>query len=111
MGDVETAVRLANALVLRESRGPGDMQNAMIRLEARYGLDRGLLWSLRYRKPKDILLGHWRRLVSAYEAECERQRRHYEQEAERARRLNGGTDAPLVRAAAALAGQQNKTTT
>lgn len=102
VSDVDMAADIASRLVQRESRGPGDLDNAMRRLEARYGVDYRLLWSLRYRRPKDILLGHWRRLLAAYEAECERQRAHYEHELHTTRALRSGTDTPLIRAAAAL---------
>jgi hypothetical protein len=52
--EAERAADWARILVQREARGPGDMPNAMDRLEHRYGLPSGLLWKLRYRRPKDI---------------------------------------------------------
>ncbi len=36
-----TARSWANELLRRESRGPGDMENAMRRLETRYGIPYG----------------------------------------------------------------------
>jgi hypothetical protein len=65
----------ASALVLREMRSPGDMENAMHRLEHRYGIPWRTFWSLRYRPPADVLVGVWRQLKAAYEQECERQER------------------------------------
>ena len=62
-------------LVHFESRGPGDMENAMHRLETRYGIPWRTFWSLRYRPPADVLVGVWRQLHSAYEHECQRQER------------------------------------
>ena len=63
----------ANELIRRESRGPGDMENAMRRLESRYGVPWRTLWSLRYRPPTDVLVGVYLQLHAAYAAECERQ--------------------------------------
>ena len=63
----------ANDLVQRESRGNGDTENAMRRLEQRFGISWRTFWSLRYRPPKDILIGTYLGLKNAYEAECERQ--------------------------------------
>ncbi len=79
---VEQAAEWANALVIRESRGPGDTENAMRRLENRYGVPFGSLWSLRYRKPKSILVGLYVRLQFAYAAECDRQMRKMAHELE-----------------------------
>jgi len=62
-------------MVLRESRGPGDTENAMRRLENRYGIPWRVFWNLRYRPPADILVGIWRQLHAAYEQECTRQER------------------------------------
>lgn len=77
---VQEAQKWANALVLRESRGPGDLPNAMDRLERRYGVSRGLLWALRYRPPRDILMGAYLSIRAAYLADCERQKRLLEHE-------------------------------
>jgi hypothetical protein len=51
---VDSAGKLASYLVAREMRGPGDVDNAMRRLEARYGVPYQALWNLRYRRPKEI---------------------------------------------------------
>lgn len=80
MSDVAVATDIARRLVHAESRGPGDTKNAMRRLSARYGIPFNTLWSLRYRPPGDILMGVYRRLVAAYEAECERQMRRIKHE-------------------------------
>lgn len=65
----------ANELIRRESRGPGDMENAMRRLEARYGIPWRTFWTLRYRKPTDVMVGVYRQLQAAYQSECDRQER------------------------------------
>lgn len=70
----------ARDLVLRESRGPGDTDNAMRRVEARYGISFGVLWALRYRAPKDIMASVYFRLRAAYEDACERQLRALQHE-------------------------------
>lgn len=72
---VATAQQMARTLVQREARGPGDLDNAMRRLEARYGVPYSFLWSLRYRPPKNMLVTAWQTLRSAYAAECARQAR------------------------------------
>lgn len=72
---VSEAKEWASAMVLREMRSPGDMENAMRRLESRYGIPWRIFHNLRYRPPSDVLVGVWRQLRAAYEAECERQER------------------------------------
>ena len=99
---VDTAVDVANRLLVRESRGPGDTDNAMRRIEQRYGVDYWLLWSLRYRKPKDILLGQWNALIGAYHAECERQEKQLRHEREIAEAM--GAPKALLGAADRVAG-------
>lgn len=73
---VSQAVEWSNELVLRELRSPnGDYENAMHRLEARYGIPWRVFWNLRYRKPADVMVGLYRQLQAAYTHECERQER------------------------------------
>lgn len=103
---VAQAQRIARDLVATESRGPGDTENAMRRLEARYGLPFSTLWALRYRSPKDLLASTWENLKRAHEAECERQMRRYQHELEIAR-AKAGAGSPLLRAAARLAGVED----
>lgn len=78
---VEEAASKASWMVRREVRGPGDLLPAMNRIEQRYGVPYSVLWALRYRKPKDILVSVYARISAAYEAERERQRRLLEHEA------------------------------
>jgi hypothetical protein len=98
---VSDARSWANNLILREARGPGDTENAMRRLAARYGLDFGALWSLRYRPPKRIFADVYFSLKAAYEAECERQLRLLEHELA-ITKAKAGADHPAVRAVEAL---------
>jgi hypothetical protein len=72
---VTSARQWANGLVQRETRGPGDTENAMRRISARYGVDFQALWALRYRPPKRVFADTYFALKHAYEAECERQLR------------------------------------
>lgn len=43
MSYVQEATRKANWLIGRESRGPGDLPNALRRLEAKHGISAGAL--------------------------------------------------------------------
>lgn len=70
---VALAQNMAKVMVQRECRGPGDLPNAIERLEVRHRLPSGLLNSLRYRPPKDLWLSAWQSLLRAYEVECLRQ--------------------------------------
>lgn len=71
-GGVEQARKLHNDLVAREMRGPGDTENAMRRLEARFGLDFGKQWSLRYRRPRSIAVDFFTDLRGAWLSTLER---------------------------------------
>lgn len=100
-GLVDQAAEWSNALVQREARGPGDLPNAMERIERRYGVPYSAMWALRYRRPKDILASVYFRLHAAYQAECERQRKVLEHELAITEAL-AGSDHPAVVAAKAL---------
>lgn len=104
---VAVARDVANRLIVNESRGPGDIDNAMRRLEAKYGIPYSFLWSLRYRPPTDILVGAWSRLVSAYEVECARHQRRLESERQLMRTLGHAANSFAMRAADSLAGAKD----
>jgi hypothetical protein len=71
---VDEAAHWAEALLQRTYRGPGDtIEAASYRAEQKYGVPAQTFWSLRYRRPKDILASVYRTLQAAYEAECGRQ--------------------------------------
>ena len=104
---VDEAARIANDLATREMRGPGDLPNAMQRLENRYALPTRSFWSLRYRKPKSICASLLLKLLAAYEAERERQMRLLSHD-NAITRLTTGPDHPAVRAAEALLGAHHE---
>jgi len=79
------AQKIVNELIRLETRGAGDTENAMRRIANRYGLSWRLLWSVRYRPPRDIMHGAYVKLVQAYTNECKRQRERLEHEIEIAR--------------------------
>ncbi len=98
---VSNAQEWANELVRRESRGPGDYENAMRRLESRYGIPWQTFWRLRHGRLKDVYVSIYVRLQAAYQAECERQMRLLAHEIEIAK-AKGLAGAPAVEAAEAL---------
>jgi hypothetical protein len=98
---VEQARGWASQLVRSEIVGPGDLENAMRRIEAKYGVPYSTLWALRYRKPKDMLVTAWFGLKAAYEAECQRQMRKLRHEIEITKAIAGPLE-PSVRKAQAL---------
>lgn len=107
---VATARDWATKLAQRESRGPGDTENAMRRLEARYGIPWRTFWSLRYRPPSDLMCEVFRQLEAAYRAECERQQRLLQHDLDLARHSLPTTHPALVAAKAALGNVEIKQT-
>lgn len=109
MTGIADARTWANELIRRESRGPGDMENAMRRIEARYGVPWRTLWTLRYRPPADVMVGVYLNLKAAYESECSRQERlaRHEREITEAKML---AFASLDRAKADVAGREGDVT-
>ena len=105
---VEQAASWARELTRREVRGPGDLENAWRRLEARYGVPVNTFWQLRYRRPKDIVASLYFRLSGAYQAECERQMRRLKYEIEITKAI-AGPDHAVVRKIEALVGKKNRT--
>lgn len=75
MSSVEIAADYANRMIERETRGPGDTEEAMRRIEAKTGVGYWTLWGLRYRRRdlKTIAADQFARIRSAYLATCERQ--------------------------------------
>jgi hypothetical protein len=70
---VEAATDYVRTMVQRESRGPGDIDNAMQRIETRYGLPFWSLWHLRKGKAKSIEVSLYARIHGAYFDMCRRQ--------------------------------------
>lgn len=90
---VDRAVVWSKELTRLKGTGASDTENAMRRVEREYGIDYGVLWALRYRKPKDILTTWYFRLKSAYETELQRQMRKLEHEAQITKALSPDSDA------------------
>ncbi len=64
---VEDAAEFAKALTWAEANSPGDYKNAMERAARKAGVSPGLLWRLRYRRPKIIDVADFEALGAAYE--------------------------------------------
>ena len=99
---VQDAQKWANDIVMREYSGPGQMERAIEKASIKTGIDRQVFWSLRYRPPKDMFVSVYMRLKAAYEAECERQERLYEEERAIANAINSN----VVRTADFVAGRK-----
>jgi hypothetical protein len=70
---VDAATEYVRTMVQRESRGPGDIDNAMNRLEAKYGLPFWTMWHLRKGRAKTVEASMLARIRSAYLDMCARQ--------------------------------------
>lgn len=77
--------RIVAELIRSESRGNGDNEGAMKRLANRHGLSWRVFWNLKYRNPKDVFVGVYRKLQAAHRAECGRQLSRIRHELEMAR--------------------------
>lgn len=108
VGFVEDAAQKMRWLQHREMRGPGDLEGAMHRIECRYGIPYGVQWSLRYRKPRDMMVSIYAAIVTAHDAEHDRQMKLLEHE-RAITKATSGFAARLVRAADALVGEKNRT--
>lgn len=100
---VKDAQEWAAELVHHESRGNGDTENAMRRLETSYGIPWRTFWNLRYRPPVsidgDILVA----LYAARRSMQERLMRKLKHDLEITKRT-AGPDAPSVAAVQAVVG-------
>lgn len=101
---INQAKSMAEYILQREHRGPGDtIDAAMHRAERKYGVPSTWLHRLRYREIKDMPASAFVSLVQAYEAACIRADRAYENE-----RANHAPDTAIVRIADALAGKKSE---
>ncbi len=100
---LDQAALWSKDLTRMKSRGPGDIDNAMRKIEREYGIDYGFLWSLRYRRDrlKIISISAYEIIRAAYRAECERQMRKLENDIKRTEEI-AGPDRASIRAAKAL---------
>jgi hypothetical protein len=99
---VNQASAWSDDLLRRECRGPGDLPNAMRRLETRYGIPASTFWALRYRKPKDVAGSILVRLYAAYQAERMRQFKALENEIAITAAIVGTDNNSVVAVAVAL---------
>lgn len=100
---VEAATEYVRTMVQRESRGPGDLDNAMQRLEARYGLPFWSMWHLRKGKAKTVEASLLARIRGAYLDMCQRQASNLLHEIEMEAAAGDDTDLDLATALRALA--------
>jgi hypothetical protein len=105
---VDRAAGWANEMVLREARGPGDLPNAMERLERRYGIPATTFWAFRYRRPKDVRGSILVRLYAAYQAERMRQLKALENDLAITAAIAGTDNATVAAVQAVLGAVQGK---
>lgn len=105
---VNNAALWAKELTRLEARGPGDLENAWRRLEARYGVPWRSFWSLRYRRPRDVGSAVYLALKQAYEAEIDRQMRRLNHELEITRATAGPSHAAVVAVEALVRAQDGE---
>ncbi len=82
MGSAEAASRYVRRILEIESRGWGDLVNALSRIEARYGLPRWTLNNLRTGRAKTIDASTYNRIKAAFADQCARQAAQLLHEAE-----------------------------
>ncbi len=103
---VNKAANWADALVRLESRGPGDLENAMHRVARKTGVPYRTFWNLRYRRPKDIFTSVYFKLGTAYDAARQHQIERLTNDIETTAAV-AGPDRASVRAAMALVGPED----
>lgn len=99
---VKEAKDKAHQLVLREFAAGRDVENAMRRASARWGIPYSALWALRYRTPRDLMASVYFKILAAHEAICAKQQSQFHHEYTIAKA--SGADPVVLRAAARLAG-------
>lgn len=72
---IEAAYDYARQLVELEARGPGDTEDALVRIEQTYGIGANQIQHLRSRRAKSCDLSLFARLRLAYLDMCERKAR------------------------------------
>lgn len=102
---IDRAHRFARDLVEMESRGHGDVEGALHRLEMKFGFGRWQIAHLRSGKAKTCDMGLFLRLRLAYLSMCEGQIKHAQHDIAVELAKDGGSDdlANLEAEAAALA--------
>jgi len=102
---VEAATEYVRTMVQRESRGPGDLDNAMNRIEQRYGLPFWTLWHLRKGKAKTVEASLLARIRAAYLDMCQRQASNLLHEIEMEAAADHDTDQDLADRLRAIAAE------
>lgn len=97
---VAEAAKWADDLTKAAEQTHGSKEAALEAVARKTGVNHSTLWSLRYRKPKDIAVSIYMKLKGAYERELVRQKELLQHETEITRKLSGDCDA--VRAAQAV---------
>jgi len=95
MSSAEMASGYVRRMVERESRGWGDQDNALSRLEAKYGIPFWSLQNLRTGRAKTVEAGLFARVRSAYLDLCERQVHQLQHEIAVEKAMHGGADVTL----------------
>lgn len=102
---VNESKRMADFIVHRAYRGPGDtVEAAMHRAERLYGVPASWLHRLRYRRVKDMPVSVFGTLASAYRAACETADRSYAAE----RKLADARNSKVLWLADLVAGQEDE---
>lgn len=102
---VEAATGYVRTMVQRESHGPGDLDNAMNRIEQRYGLPFWTLWHLRKGKAKTVEASMLARIRAAYLDMCQRQASNLLHEIEMEAAADHDTDQDLADRLRAIAAE------
>lgn len=83
-------------MIHRESRGPGDYENAMARLEAKYGLGFWTLDHLRKNKAKTCEVTFYARIRAAFADHCGRQAARLLEEAKTVQAVEPNDDVAAI---------------
>lgn len=95
---LDRAANWADLMVKRESRGPGDIDNARHRVAQRHGVPYSTFFALKWRKPKcpQRIRGIYEQMREAYLNECKRQVACLEQEIQITEALSGPDHSVVV---------------
>jgi len=98
---ISSAKGMAQFLLAKEHRGPGDtIEAAASRLQRKLKVPSSILMRLRHREVKDMLMSNFIALAAAYSKACDRMDEAYEKE----RKL--AVDPEVLRLAALVAGKE-----
>ena len=104
MSSADLAIDYARKVLSREARGPGDLEEAMHRLEAKTGVGYWTWWGLWNKRRKSVDMDLFSRVRGAYLALCEKQVRALQHDLAVEKAMSGDdTFEDLVAEAEALA--------